>query len=281
VTCPDFCPDLGLLANSSRIVLALTLYRRESSNRQRSSGLTDSMNPVLNVGGGEILVIFIAALVILGPERLPKFANDVGKWLTKLRTLTSGVQSEFRDALAADEFKDSLDGVRAVMDMKNQIVGELTGITSAVASSVNSSVADVKSALPTFSVKSTTGGSFYTAPTEWPQPGSAADAASDAAADAAADSSNGGSSVEHGASSNDSSEAANPTFAGAFDPGSLDETPERVGVPTPSIAPPDGIFADYVAVDHPMNHQSSGVPAPAQSTPDILLSKQIFAGGSQ
>jgi sec-independent protein translocase protein TatB len=224
---------------------------------------------VLNVGGGEILVIFIAALVILGPERLPKFANDVGKWLTKLRTLTSGVQSEFRDALAADEFKDSLDGVRAVMDMKNQIVGELTGITSAVTSSVNSSVADVKSALPTFNVKSTTGGSFYTAPTAWPEPGSESSSTS-------------GSATELAAPADDGSQAStNPTFAGAFDPGSLDETPEPVGVPTPSIAPPDGIFADYVAVDHPMNHQSSGVPAPAQSTPDILLSKQIFAGGSR
>jgi hypothetical protein len=182
------------------------------------------------------------------------------------------VQSEFRDALAADEFKDSLDGVRAVMDMKNQIVGELTGITSAVTSSVNSSVADVKSALPTFNVKSTTGGSFYTAPTEWPEPAAAAVPSG---------------SVSPTADLNGGAESSStPRFVGAFDPGSLEEvtsseTPEPVGVPTPAIAPPDGIFADYVAVDHPMNHQSSGVPAPAQSTPDILLSKQIFAGGSQ
>jgi sec-independent protein translocase protein TatB len=229
------------------------------------------MNGVLNVGGGEILVIFIAALVILGPERLPKFANDVGKWLTKLRTLTSGVQSEFRDALAADEFKDSLDGVRAVMDIKNQIVGELTGITSAVASSVNSSVADVKSALPTFNVKSTTGGSFYTAPTEWPEP------VAETAANA--------STSDHGSKAATDDESSQPTsmatFAGAFDPGSLDEIEEPIGVTTPAIPPPDGIFADDVAVDHPMNHQSSGVPAPALSAPDVLLSKHIFSGGPQ
>jgi Tat protein translocase TatB subunit len=227
---------------------------------------------VLNVGGGEILVIFIAALVILGPERLPKFANDVGKWLTKLRTLTSGVQSEFRDALAADEFKDSLDGVRAVMDMKNQIVGELTGITSAVTSSVNSSVADVKSALPTFSVKSTTGGAFYTAPTEWPEPS--------AAISPVDDESDGSEAFFEGYSSR-----VLPclTPGEGLDTGSLDEiTPNEVsGVPTPTIPPPDGIFADDVAVDHPMNHQSAGVPAPALSTPDILLSKQIFSGSPQ
>ena len=225
-----------------------------------------SMDAVLNVGGGEILVIFIAALVILGPERLPQFANDVGKWLSKLRTMSSGVQSEFRDALAADEFKESLDGVRAVMDLKNQIVGELTGITSAVTSSVNASVSDVKSALPTFAVKSTTGGSFYTAPTEWPEPVAA-----------------GNDSDESG--DTDSSAFSSPVFAGAFDPGSLDE-PAELGesavVPTPSIAPPDGIFADDVPVDHPMNHQSAGaIPPPAQLVPDILLSDRLFTGGSQ
>jgi Tat protein translocase TatB subunit len=246
---------------------------RELCIGQRLSELTGSIEAVLNVGGGEILVIFIAALVILGPERLPKFANDVGKWLTKLRTLTSGVQSEFRDALAADEFKESLDGVRAVMDMKNQIVGELTGITSAVTASVNSSVADVKSALPTFNVKSTTGGSFYTAPTEWPEPVAAA--SGDAASPAAELNSDGG-----------AESASTQRFAGAFDPGSLDEvasseTVEPVGVSTPSIPPPDGIFADDVPVDHPMNHQSAGIPAPALSVPDVLLSKQVFAGGSQ
>ncbi len=229
------------------------------------------MKSVLNVGGGEILVIFIAALVILGPERLPKFANDVGKWLTKLRTLTSGVQSEFRDALAADEFKDSLDGVRAVMDLKNQIVGELTGITSAVTASVNTSVSDVKSALPTFNVKSTTGGSFYTAPTEWPEPVAAIASADDA-------------STATAELSSDAEPSSTQKFAGAFDPGSLDDAAdsvEPVGVPTPSIPPPDGIFADDVAVDHPMNHQSAGIPAPALSAPDVLLSKQIFAGGPQ
>lgn len=223
---------------------------------------------VLNVGGGEILVIFIAALVILGPERLPKFANDVGKWLTKLRTMTSGVQSEFRDALAADEFKESLDGVRAVMDLKNQIVGELTGISSAVSASVNSSVSDVKAALPTFNVKSTTGGSFYTAPSDWPEPPTVT--ASTAV-----------SGSEGLRSDGDSEPTSTPTFAGAFDPGSLDEITEPVGVPTPSVPPPDGIFADEVAVDHPMNHQSAGIPEPALDAPDVLLSKQLFTGGSK
>ena len=225
------------------------------------------MDGVLNVGGGEILVIVIAALIILGPERLPQFANDVGKWLAKLRNLTSGVQSEFRDALAADDFKESLEGVRAVMDLKNQIVGELTGISSAVTSSVHASVSEVKAALPTFTVKSTTGSAFYTAPTEWPEP---------------VVDSTGSTKLGSAEKPLPGERNATPEFAGAFDPSSLDdEQTQPTSVTTPLVPPPDGIFADDVPVDHPMNHQSSGIPAPAVSAPDILLSDRIFAGGSQ
>jgi sec-independent protein translocase protein TatB len=223
------------------------------------------MDSVLNVGGGEILVIFIAALVILGPERLPKFANDVGKWLTKLRTMSTGVQAEFRDALAADDFKESLDGVRAVMDLKNQIVGELTGISTAVTSSVNASVNEVKS---------TTGGSFYTAPTEWPEPVVDSNEADSATSDS-----------EDTSESETDSEFTSQAFAGAFDPGSLDEpevSVETTGAVTPAIAPPDGVFADDVPVDHPMNHQSAGtIASPSLSMPDILLSERVFPGASQ
>jgi hypothetical protein len=78
--------------------------------------------------------------------------------------------------------------------------------------------------------------------------------------------------------------AHSPVFAGAFDPSSLEDDSidgERGGVSTPSIPPPDGIFADEVAVDHPMNHQSAGIPAPVLCMPDVLLSDRIFTGGSR
>jgi sec-independent protein translocase protein TatB len=43
----------------------------------------------------EILVIFVIALVVLGPERLPKLAATIGKWLGRARAMAR----QFREQL--------------------------------------------------------------------------------------------------------------------------------------------------------------------------------------
>ena len=54
---------------------------------------------MLNLGTGEVLVILVVALVVLGPDKLPSAARQVGRWLGELRRLSSGFQAELRDAL--------------------------------------------------------------------------------------------------------------------------------------------------------------------------------------
>jgi sec-independent protein translocase protein TatB len=54
---------------------------------------------VLNLGTGEVLVILVVALLVLGPEKLPGAARQAGRWLGELRRVSSGFQSELRDAL--------------------------------------------------------------------------------------------------------------------------------------------------------------------------------------
>jgi sec-independent protein translocase protein TatB len=54
---------------------------------------------VLNLGTGEVLLILVVALVVLGPDKLPGAARQAGKWVGDLRRLSSGFQSELRDAL--------------------------------------------------------------------------------------------------------------------------------------------------------------------------------------
>jgi len=54
---------------------------------------------MFNIGGGEVLVIALIALIVLGPQRLPDAAKQVGKAMGELRRLSSGFQNELRDAL--------------------------------------------------------------------------------------------------------------------------------------------------------------------------------------
>jgi Tat protein translocase TatB subunit len=54
---------------------------------------------VLNLGTGELLVIFLVALIVLGPNKLPDAARQAGKMMAELRRLSSGFQDEMRMAM--------------------------------------------------------------------------------------------------------------------------------------------------------------------------------------
>jgi sec-independent protein translocase protein TatB len=63
------------------------------------------------IEGGEWIVIFLVALVVFGPERLPDLARQAGGWLRELR----GAAREMRDGL--EELSDPVAEVkRAVQD---------------------------------------------------------------------------------------------------------------------------------------------------------------------
>lgn len=53
-----------------------------------------------SIGPAEILVVLVIALIVLGPTRLPEAARSVGKAVSELRRMTTGFQSEVKDAFA-------------------------------------------------------------------------------------------------------------------------------------------------------------------------------------
>jgi sec-independent protein translocase protein TatB len=58
---------------------------------------------MFNIGGGEFLVIALIALIVLGPQRLPDAARQVGKAMGELRRLSAGFQNELKDAFSDAE----------------------------------------------------------------------------------------------------------------------------------------------------------------------------------
>ncbi len=48
---------------------------------------------MLNIGAGEMAVILIVALLVLGPERLPQLARGIGKFMREFRRQTEDVRS--------------------------------------------------------------------------------------------------------------------------------------------------------------------------------------------
>lgn len=54
---------------------------------------------MLNIGGGEFLIILLVALVVLGPTKLPDAARQVGKVVGEFRRISAGFQREIQTAM--------------------------------------------------------------------------------------------------------------------------------------------------------------------------------------
>jgi sec-independent protein translocase protein TatB len=54
---------------------------------------------MFNVGGGELLVIMLLALIVLGPQKLPGAVRQAGRIMGEVRRISSGFQQELRQAL--------------------------------------------------------------------------------------------------------------------------------------------------------------------------------------
>jgi sec-independent protein translocase protein TatB len=57
---------------------------------------------MFDVGFWEIIILFGLGLVILGPERLPKVAMQVGNWAGQARRMARTLTSQMRDELDID-----------------------------------------------------------------------------------------------------------------------------------------------------------------------------------
>lgn len=55
---------------------------------------------MFNVGGGELLVIVLIALVVLGPQRLPDAMRTIGRVMGEVKRISSGFQQEITDAIS-------------------------------------------------------------------------------------------------------------------------------------------------------------------------------------
>ena len=70
-----------------------------------------------NIGPGELLLVLIVALLVLGPKRLPEVGRSLGKGIREFRQATSALTEEFTQSL--DEVKEP---IRETTEMARQAV---------------------------------------------------------------------------------------------------------------------------------------------------------------
>jgi sec-independent protein translocase protein TatB len=93
---------------------------------------------MFDVGLSELMVIAIVALVVIGPERLPKVARTAGLLLGRLQRYVSDVKSDINREIQLDELKK----------LQQQMTDQVTNLQASVThemremeSSVNDAVA--------------------------------------------------------------------------------------------------------------------------------------------
>jgi len=60
---------------------------------------TTSILAFLDIGGGEMIVIFLVVLLLFGGQRMPELARGLGKSIREFKKVTSGVEDQIKQAI--------------------------------------------------------------------------------------------------------------------------------------------------------------------------------------
>ena len=93
---------------------------------------------MFDISSGQLMLVFIIGLVVLGPSRLPVVVRTVSGWLRTLRSLTTRVQDELNQDLKQLELEEYLrkmekalpdtlpSGLRESMDELREVTASMT-----------------------------------------------------------------------------------------------------------------------------------------------------------
>jgi sec-independent protein translocase protein TatB len=73
---------------------------------------------MLDIGGLELLLIAVVALLVIGPERMPEALRTLGLWLGRLRRSFTSVKNEIEKEIGMDEVRRQLHNESVMEQMK-------------------------------------------------------------------------------------------------------------------------------------------------------------------
>ena len=82
---------------------------------------------MFDVGFQELTLIGVIALIVVGPERLPKMARTIGLWMGKIRYYVGQVKSDIDREVRAQELKEMLDKSAKELDDLYRVAEETKG----------------------------------------------------------------------------------------------------------------------------------------------------------
>jgi sec-independent protein translocase protein TatB len=108
---------------------------------------------MFDIGFSELIVIGVIALIVVGPERLPKVARTAGLLLGRLQRYVSDFKADIGREIQLEELKKLQAEVReSARDFERSLVDEVRAIEQGVEQTVDSVKADLQIAASSSSV---------------------------------------------------------------------------------------------------------------------------------
>ena len=89
---------------------------------------------MFDFGAGELAVIGVVALVVIGPKELPGLLRTVGQAVGKMRRMASDFQGQFQEALREAELQDVQ---KVVQDIKSDVSASLDPVIPSITQSID------------------------------------------------------------------------------------------------------------------------------------------------
>ncbi len=99
---------------------------------------------ILGIGFPELVLIFIIAMMVFGPRRLPEIVAKVGKTIRDLRAMSQGLMTEWQREITVATRLDEIQAAR--QDIEN-VKRELKQTQESVAAKTSSGLQDVRKEL--------------------------------------------------------------------------------------------------------------------------------------
>jgi sec-independent protein translocase protein TatB len=100
---------------------------------------------MFEVGFSELCMVGLVALLVIGPEKLPKLARLAGFWLGKTRSMVASVKAEIKEELHAEEMRQLFNAQQEDISNFKSILDDASQEVNAIQSSVQESLQDAES----------------------------------------------------------------------------------------------------------------------------------------
>lgn len=88
---------------------------------------------MFDLGFSELLLIAVVALVVLGPERLPKVARSAGLWVGRIQNFISSVKDDLGNQAGMAEFKAARDSIeQTAQQLRQDVHRQIEGVRTEV-----------------------------------------------------------------------------------------------------------------------------------------------------